>query len=73
MSPRPSTRVPLVQMATLRPIIVKRPASCGNSAIASHTRATPGVYTSRTSWLVRISRRPVTSSLPPSWAMKARS
>ena len=43
MSPSPSTRVPLVQMATLRPIIVKRPASCGNSAIASQTRATPGV------------------------------
>jgi len=30
-------------MATLRPIIVKRAASSGNSAIAVETRATPGV------------------------------
>jgi hypothetical protein len=43
MSPSPSTRLPLVQIATERPIIVKRPASCGNSEIALATRATPGV------------------------------
>ena len=43
MSPNPRTRVPLVQIATLRPIEVNRPAICGYSAIAVHTRATPGV------------------------------
>ena len=43
MSPSPSTRVPLVTIATERPIIVNRAASSGNSAIASETRATPGV------------------------------
>ena len=43
MSPSPSTRVPLVQIATLRPIIVNREASSGNSATAVQTRATPGV------------------------------
>ena len=43
MSPRPRTRVPLVQIATVRPIIVKRLASAGSSAIAVQTRATPGV------------------------------
>ena len=34
MSPSPSTRLPFVQIATERPIIVKRPASCGYSEIA---------------------------------------
>jgi hypothetical protein len=53
MSPRPSTRVPFVQIATLREIIVYSPASDGFAAIARHTRATPGVYTSRISWTVR--------------------
>ena len=43
MSPRPRTRVPFVQMATLRPIMVSSRASDGSSAIAVHARATPGV------------------------------
>ena len=34
MSPRPRTRVPFVQMATLRPIMVSSRASDGSSAIA---------------------------------------
>ncbi len=49
MFPSPSTRVPFVQIATLREIIVYRAASSGRAAIAVHTRATPGVYTSRIS------------------------
>jgi hypothetical protein len=43
MSPRPSTRVPFVQIATVRPIVVYRRARSGVSAIAVQTRATPGV------------------------------
>jgi hypothetical protein len=43
MLPSPSTRVPLVQIATVRPIIVRRLAIDGSSAIAVQTLATPGV------------------------------
>ena len=42
MSPRPSTRVPFVQTATVRPIHVKRLACDGSASIVRHTRATPG-------------------------------
>ena len=43
MSPRPSTAVPSVTTATVFRLIVRLRASCGFSAIARHTRATPGV------------------------------
>ena len=43
MLPSPRTRVPFVQIAIVRPIIVKRLASAGSAAIAVQTRATPGV------------------------------
>jgi hypothetical protein len=43
MAPSPSTRVPFVQTATVRPIAVYFSARAGSSAIACATRATPGV------------------------------
>ena len=43
MSPRPSTAVPSVTMATVFFLIVSSWASSGSAAIALHTRATPGV------------------------------
>ena len=43
MSPSPSTAVPSVTTATQLRLIVRFRASCGFSAIARHTRATPGV------------------------------
>ncbi len=73
MFPRPSTRVPLVQIATLRAIIVYRAARSGCSAIAVHTLATPGVYTSRISCTVRTGQQASIRSLPPTWRSSARS
>ena len=67
MLPSPSTRVPFVQIATLREIIVYCAASSGWAAIAVHTRATPGVYTSRISWTVRTGERATIFSLPSMW------
>jgi hypothetical protein len=43
MSPRPSTAVPSVTTATVLALIVYLNAFRGLSAIAVHTRATPGV------------------------------
>ena len=43
MSPRPSTAVPSVTMATVFFLIVSSWASAGRCSIAVHTRATPGV------------------------------
>ncbi len=42
-SPNPSTAVPSVTTATLLPFTVSRRTSSGLAAIASDTRATPGV------------------------------
>ena len=42
-SPRPSTAVPLVTMATVCLSAVYSHCSAGSSLIARHTRATPGV------------------------------
>ena len=44
MSPRPSTAVPSVTTATVLALIVYLNAFWRFSAIAVHTRATPGVY-----------------------------
>ena len=43
MSPRPSTALPSVTTATLLRLTVSRRTSSGLSAMASATRATPGV------------------------------
>ena len=43
MLPRPSTAEPSVTTATVLRLMVSRRASSGFSAIAMHTRATPGV------------------------------
>jgi hypothetical protein len=43
MSPSPSTAVPSVTTATVWPVQVYSAASSGCAAIASQTRATPGV------------------------------
>jgi hypothetical protein len=43
MSPRPSTAVPSVTMATVFFLIVSSWARCGSVAMAVQTRATPGV------------------------------
>ena len=43
MSPRPSTAVPSDTTATMLPLTVSDHARSGSSAIALHTRATPGV------------------------------
>lgn len=43
MLPRPSTAEPSVTTATVLRLMVRRRASSGFSAIAMHTRATPGV------------------------------
>ena len=43
MSPRPSTAVPSVTMATMFFLIVYSWTSAGCCSIAVHTRATPGV------------------------------
>ncbi len=43
MSPRPRTAVPSVTTATVLRLTVRRRASSGRSAMARHTRATPGV------------------------------
>ncbi len=43
MSPRPSTAVPSVTMATVFFLIVSSWTRSGCSSIAVHTRATPGV------------------------------
>ena len=43
MLPRPSTADPSVTTATLLRLIVRRRTSSGLAAIASETRATPGV------------------------------
>ena len=43
MSPRPSTAVPSVTMATVFFLMVRSWTSSGSVAMAVHTRATPGV------------------------------
>ena len=43
MSPRPSTAVPSLTMATVFFLMVSSWASSGSASIALHTRATPGV------------------------------
>ena len=43
MSPRPSTAVPSVTMATVFFLIVRSWTRSGSAAMALHTRATPGV------------------------------
>ena len=43
MSPRPSTAVPSVTIATVFPFTVYRYAADGSAAIARQTAATPGV------------------------------
>ena len=44
MSPSPSTALPSVTTATVLRLIVRFQTLSGSAAIASHTRATPGVY-----------------------------
>ncbi len=44
MLPRPSTAVPSVTIATVLDTQVYSWAASGSATIASHTRATPGVY-----------------------------
>ena len=73
MFPSPRTAEPSVTIATVFARIVSRQARSGSSAIARHTRATPGVYTSDRSSRVRRGTRPFTSILPPRWRRNVRS
>jgi hypothetical protein len=65
MSPRPSTAVPSVTIATTFAFHVRSCTSAGFCSIAVHTRATPGVYASDRSSLLRSGTVEVVSSFPP--------
>ena len=65
MSPSPSTAVPSVTTATVLGTHVYASARAGSAAIASHTRATPGVYASDMSSALVSGEVGVTASLPP--------
>ena len=71
--PRPSTAEPSVTTATVLRLIVSRRASSGFSAMAMHTRATPGVYTRERSSRLRMGTLDLISSLPPRCTKKVRS
>ena len=73
MSPRPSTAVPSVTMATVFFLMVSSCARAGWSAIAVQTRATPGVYAIDRSSRSRTGMRASTSILPPSCMANVRS
>src|SRR3954470_16546503 len=73
MSPRPRTAVPSVTTATVLRLIVYWKARSGSSAIAVHTRATPGVYAIERSSRVLSGALLCSSILPPTCSRKVRS
>ena len=73
MLPRPSTAEPSVTTATVLRLMVSRRASSGCSAIARHTRATPGVYARDRSSRCFNGTLGFTSILPPRCMRKVRS
>src|SRR4029450_745587 len=73
MLPRPNTAEPSVTTAIVFLLIVRRRASAGFSAIARHTRATPGVYARDKSSRCLSGTLGVTSILPPKCSRKVRS
>ena len=73
MSPRPSTAVPSVTMATVDPLIVSDHADFGSRWMARHTRATPGVYAMERSSRVFKGIRFSTAILPPRCIRNVRS
>src|SRR6266498_1044729 len=71
--PKPSTAEPSVTTATVLRLIVSRRTSSGLSAMARHTRATPGVYARDSSSRVRSATFGCTSILPPRCSRNVRS
>ena len=69
----PSTAEPSVTTATLLRLIVSRRTSSGLAAMASDTRATPGVYAIDRSSLLRSGTFTFVSILPPRCSRKVRS
>ena len=65
MSPSPSTAVPSESTATVLPFTVSDHARSGDSWIATHTRATPGVYAIDRSSRVLTGTDALTSIFPP--------
>src|SRR4029453_5946717 len=70
ISPRPSTAVPSETTAIVLPLIVRFQALPGSAAIASQTRATPGVYAMERSSRFLIGTLLLTSILPPRCSRK---
>ena len=73
MSPRPSTAVPSVTIATVLLLLVSDQTLSGSSAIARQARATPGVYAIERSSGVLSGTLDAISSLPPRWSSSVRS
>ena len=73
MSPRPSTAVPSETTATVLRLIVRFQAASRSAAIASQTRATPGVYAIERSSRVLSGILGTTSSFPPRCRRNVRS
>ena len=73
ISPRPSTAVPLLTMATVFFRMVYLCDKPGSFSIAVHTRATPGVYAIERSSRSFTGDVVMTSTLPPSCMRNVRS
>ena len=71
MLPRPSTADPSVTTATVCDVQVYSSTRPGSAAIASQTRATPGVYASERSSRVASGTVEATAILPPRCRAKA--
>ncbi len=71
--PSPSTAEPSVTTATVLPLVVSFATSAGRSAMARHTRATPGVYAMDRSSRVRSGILDSTEIFPPRCSRKVRS
>ena len=73
ISPSPSTALPSVTTATVLRLIVRFQTLSGSAAIASQTRATPGVYAIDRSSRVFTGEFEFMWIFPPRWSRKVRS